>query len=136
MPLSEDEQRILSEIEAQLYESDPALARDIADTTLYTVAKKRLFWGVIGVIAGNVLVWFMLSVSVSLALAGFLVVLASANVAVVNARSMGRVSLDQLSQSMRTTGLRDYFGADRGGRLRDRMRRDNGEEEDRKRDEF
>ena len=30
MPLSEDEQRILSEIEQQLYQSDPALARDIA----------------------------------------------------------------------------------------------------------
>ena len=30
MPLSEDEQRILSEIEQQLYESDPALAREVA----------------------------------------------------------------------------------------------------------
>ena len=42
MPLSEDEQRILSEIEQQLYQSDPALARDIADTTVYTHAYRNL----------------------------------------------------------------------------------------------
>ncbi len=48
MPLSEDEQRILSEIEAKLYESDPALARDIADTTIYTHAYRNLKWALLG----------------------------------------------------------------------------------------
>ena len=38
VPLSEDEQRILSEIEQQLYESDPALAREVGSTTVYTAA--------------------------------------------------------------------------------------------------
>ena len=42
MPLSEDEQRILSEIEQQLRETDPGLARDIADTTVYTAASRGL----------------------------------------------------------------------------------------------
>lgn len=123
MPLSEEEQRILDQIEAQLYESDPALARDIADTTLYSVAKRRLFWGIFGVVGGLVIVWVTLPTNFLLAVGGFLVMLACANLAVVNARAMGRVSLDHLSESLRTSGLRDYFGSDRS-RLRDRLRRD------------
>ena len=35
MPLSEDEQRILHEIEQQFYETDPALARAVGSTSLY-----------------------------------------------------------------------------------------------------
>ena len=42
MPLSEDEQRILQQIEAQLYESDPALAREVATTTLYSHAFRNI----------------------------------------------------------------------------------------------
>ena len=52
MPLSEDEQRILSEIEAKLYESDPGLARDIADTTIYTHAYRNLKWSLLGFFVG------------------------------------------------------------------------------------
>ena len=36
MPLSEDEQRILGEIEANLRASDPALVRQVASTAVYT----------------------------------------------------------------------------------------------------
>ena len=35
MPLSEDEQRILQEIERNFYDSDPAFAREVSTTTLY-----------------------------------------------------------------------------------------------------
>jgi hypothetical protein len=42
VPLSEDEQRILSEIEEQLYESDPALAREVSQTTIYSHAFRNL----------------------------------------------------------------------------------------------
>ena len=44
MPLSEDEQRILTEIEDHLYESDTALAREVAQTTIYTHAFRNLKW--------------------------------------------------------------------------------------------
>ena len=37
MPLSDDEQRILSQIEQQLHETDPALAKEVATTTVYTI---------------------------------------------------------------------------------------------------
>ena len=35
MPLSEDEQRILKEIEANLNETDPRLVQEVSETTLY-----------------------------------------------------------------------------------------------------
>ena len=52
VPLSEDEQRILSEIEQQLYESDPELAREVGSTTVYTHASRNLRWAVVGFIIG------------------------------------------------------------------------------------
>ncbi len=77
MPLSEDEQRILSEIEAKLYESDPALARDIADTTIYTHAYRNLKWATLGFLAGLVGLVLTLGVSFLLAFGGFVIMLVS-----------------------------------------------------------
>ena len=42
VPLSEDEQRILSEIEEQLYESDPDLVREVTSKTIYSHAFRNL----------------------------------------------------------------------------------------------
>lgn len=123
MPLSEDEQRILSEIEAKLYESDPGLAHDIADTTIYTHAYRNLKWGLLGFVAGLVMLVLTLSVNFLLAFVGFLVMLVSALTIERNARRMGKAGLDQITQSMRAAGLRDYFG-NTGERMRDRFKRD------------
>ena len=123
MPLSEDEQRILSEIEAKLYESDPALARDIADTTVYTHAYRNLKWALLGAFAGLVILVLTLSVSFLLAFGGFLIMLVSALAAERNGRRMGKAGMNQISQSMRTAGLRDYFGSS-SQRMRDRFKRD------------
>ena len=54
MPLSEDEQRILSQIEQQLYETDPSLARGIADTTVYSDAYRHLKHGIVAFFLGTV----------------------------------------------------------------------------------
>ena len=35
VPLSEDEERILKDIEREFYENDPAFAREVSETTLY-----------------------------------------------------------------------------------------------------
>ena len=48
MPLSEDEQRILGEIEANLRASDPDLARQVGSTNVYTESLRRLKWGIAG----------------------------------------------------------------------------------------
>ncbi len=123
MPLSEDEQRILSEIEQQLYQSDPALARDIADTTVYTHAYRNLKWAILGFLVGVAMLLATLATSYWVAFGGFLVMLVSALAIERNARRLGKVGLDQITRSMRTSGLRDAFG-NANQRMRDRFRRD------------
>jgi hypothetical protein len=123
VPLSEDEQRILSEIEAKLYESDPGLARDIADTTIYTHAYRNLKWGLLGLLVGLVLLVLALSVNFLLSAVGFVIMLVSALAVERNARRMGKAGINQITQSMRTAGLRDYFGSS-SQRMKDRFKRE------------
>ena len=123
MPLSEDEQRILQQIEAQLYESDPALAREVASTTLYSHAFRSLKLAAVGFVFGCIVMVATLGISFMLAFVGFLVMLASALVFVRSARALGRAGLEQMTQSMRSAGLRDYFGTT-SQRMRDRFRND------------
>lgn len=113
VPLSEDEQRILDQIESQLYETDPGLARDIADTTIYSMARRRLVVAIVGFVAGFVLLLGTLQTSFVLAFAGFVVMLLAAMSIEANLRRLGRAGLDQLSRSMSSSGLRDYFGSAR-----------------------
>lgn len=122
MPLSEDEQRILSEIEQQLYQSDPALARDIADTTVYTHAYRNLKWSLLGFVLGLVALVLTLGTSYYLSFGGFLIMLVSALAVERNARRLGRAGMQQMTQSMKAAGLRDALG-NTGAKLKDRMRR-------------
>lgn len=123
MPLSEDEQRILSEIEQQLYQTDPGLARDIADTTVYTSAYRGLKWSILGFFVGLVVMVLLLGVSFVLAFGGFLVMLVSALAIERNGRRLGRVGIQQVAQSSRVSGLRDAMGSTRS-RLKDRLQRE------------
>lgn len=121
MPLSEDEQRILQQIEAGLYESDPALAREVATTTLYSHSFRNIKLAAVGLLAGCAFMIATLSVSFWLAFVGFLVMLGSALFLERNARKLGRAGLEQMTQSMRGGGIRDYFGST-SQRMRDRFR--------------
>ncbi|MCP5026461.1 MAG: DUF3040 domain-containing protein [Actinomycetia bacterium] len=126
MPLSEDEQRILQEIEEQLTVSDPALAKNVGSTTLYTHAFRSMRLAVLGFGFGLVGMFFALSVNVLLAFAGFLVMLGSALWFERNARKLGRAGMQQVTQNLRGGNVRDAFGSTRD-RMKDRFRR---EEED------
>lgn len=123
MPLSEDEQRILSEIEQQFYASDPALAKEIADSTIYKHAARAIKWAALAFLVGTVLLVGALHLTFWLSFGGFLVMLGAALVIERNARRMGRAGLEQLASSMRANGLRDKIGGS-GERLRDRFRRE------------
>ena len=70
MPLSEDEQRILGEIEANLRASDPDLAKQVGSTTVYTDSLRKLKWGVVGFVVALVGSILLLSVSYLLAFGG------------------------------------------------------------------
>ena len=128
VPLSEDEQRILSEIEQQLYESDPALAREVGSTTVYSHASRNLRWAVFGFLVGLAVMIFTLTTSFWLAFLGFAIMLAAALYFEQNARRLGRAGLQQLSQSMRSGGLRNIVGGENSG-LRDRIRRTDDDED-------
>lgn len=109
MPLSEDEQRILSQIEQQLYESDPQLAREVGSTTVYTHASRSLKWAVAGFIAGLAIMVLSITVSFWLSFAGFVVMLASSLVAERSARRIGRAGMAQLSTTMRSGTIANPF---------------------------
>jgi hypothetical protein len=117
MPLSEDEQRILNQIEQQFYESDPAFAQQVSQTTLYRHAFGRVKWGILGLLAGLVFLIATLQVSVLLSLLGFGFMLLSAFVIERNVRAMGKVGMEQMTANLRTHRL---GGA--GSRLRDRFK--------------
>ena len=53
MPLSEDEQRILKEIEANLNETDPRLVQEVSETTLYRHSARAIKWAVFGFVAAS-----------------------------------------------------------------------------------
>ena len=55
MPLSDEEQKILKEIEAQLNATDPGLVEQVSRTTLYRHAARMIRWAALGVLAGLVL---------------------------------------------------------------------------------
>jgi hypothetical protein len=125
VPLSEDEQRILHEIEQQFYATDPQFAREVGSTTLYRHALRNMKWAALGFVAGvAVLVYTLITTNFVVSfVCGFLVMLASALWFERNARALGKAGLQQVTSSMKAAGLRDYFGTT-GKRVRDRFRRD------------
>ncbi len=125
MPLSEDEQRILSEIESQLYESDPELAREVSETTVYSDGFKNIKWAALGLLAGVVIMVWLLSVSYLLSFGGFLIMLVSLLFLERNARRVGKAGLGQMTRSMRGGGLRQMVGG-AGSRMRERFDRNGG----------
>ncbi len=123
VPLSEDEQRILLEIEQRLTEEDPDLVREVASTTVYTHALRNLKLATLLFIVGVVAMVWLLSAHAVLAFGGFLVMLVAALVFERNARRLGKAGVQQITQNLRGGSVREYFGA-QSQRMRDRMRRD------------
>ena len=123
MPLSEDEQRILSDIETHLYETDPQLAREVAQTTIYSHAFRNIKWATLGFAVGVVVMIWLLSTSYLLSFSGFLLMLVSLLFLEHNTRRLGRAGLEQMTQTMRSGGFKDVLGGT-GARMRERFGRD------------
>ena len=125
LPLSEEEQRILHEIERSFYEHDPAFAKGVSETTLYRHAGRNCKWAALGFVAGLVLLLASFASNRLLGAFGFLAMLGSAFVFERNLRKMGRAGWQQMTQSMRDKGIGDAMNNTRS-RLRDRFRKDEG----------
>ena len=127
MPLSEDEERILTEIEQHLYASDPNLARQVGSTTVYSESLRGVRWGLFGVIVGLVAAIALLSVNFVLSfVVGFGLMLVSAWYLERNMRRLGRAGIQQWTKSFRARALRDYFN-NASERAKGRLRREQDE---------
>ena len=122
MPLSEDEQRILQEIEAQFYATDPQLAQQVSETTLYRHAARNIKWGVLGFIAGFVVLIATFASSLPVGFLGFLTMLGCAFVIERNVRKLGKAGLESLTASMRGNRLKSALG-DAGTKVFKRFKR-------------
>jgi membrane protein implicated in regulation of membrane protease activity len=98
MPLSEDEQRILRQIEEQL-QRDPGFGRTLHH---HDAGNRRVLIGSgIAAVVGLVLTVALLSVSPYLSFVAFVGALAAALVCERHARSLGEAGLGHLSDTMR-----------------------------------
>lgn len=78
MPLNENEQRILEEIERQFYEEDPELARSVAEASLRSKFRPGRKLAIAGFVVGLVVMLASFTVNVWIAAAGFVLMLACA----------------------------------------------------------
>ncbi|MDZ7673675.1 MAG: DUF3040 domain-containing protein [Acidimicrobiales bacterium] len=123
MPLSEDEERILKDIEREFYENDPDLAREVGETTLYRHAWRNIKLSLVGFVVGLVVLVLALPVWY-FAFGGFLIMLACALVVERNARKMGRAGLESVTSRIRAgNGLREVLGSS-SEKMRERFKRD------------
>jgi membrane-bound ClpP family serine protease len=119
MPLSENERRILQEIERQFYEQDPEFARGVAAGTVATKFRRNFRWGIALFALGfAVLVAFFLRPEVPVGVLAFLMMLAGATLAHHSAR---KITVEQVRESG-AASLSKVFGKVEG-RLRKLRRR-------------
>jgi len=130
VPLSEDEQRILREIEQQFYDTDPAFARGVGTTSLYRHGLRKMKLAVLLFVVGlAVLVYALVLGNELVAFAfGAVPMFAAALVFEANLRKLGRAGLQQVTSSARAASIRDALG-NAGKRARGRLRRDDDVDE-------
>ncbi len=123
MPLSDDEQRILHEIEKEFYDSDPEFAREVGETTLYRHALRNIKWAAIVGIVGLVGIIAALQIHFGLAIVAFLTMFVCAIIIERNLRKMGKAGFQKVTGQVRSGQMRANMGG-LSERMRNRLRRD------------
>ena len=124
MPLSEDEQRILREIEENLSATDPKLVQQVSDTTLYRHSARVIKWSVVGFVAGLLLMIFTFTTTLDPRrprLPGDARLRARRSS--TTCASSGKAGIESLTGSMRSGALKNMLG-NAGSRWRERCGRD------------
>lgn len=124
MPLSEDEQRILREIEQRYYTNDRKSAERIEQTTLPRFLARNCRWAALGFLLGLIVLLVSFASSWVLGIIGFLIMVASAVWFTQNLRKMGRHGWQQLNKNVQSYDLNTRLEETRK-RLRRRMGDDN-----------
>ena len=100
MPLSDEEQRILREIEAQL-QTDEKFANAVSSAGLYRHSARRVWWALVGVIVSLVAVVASLQIHFLIAFVSFVVMMGFALVIERQVRLIGRAGVQDLAQTIR-----------------------------------
>ena len=100
MPLSDEEQRILREIEAQL-KTDEKFAHAVSSSGLYRHSARRVWWSSLGMLVSLVAVVVSLSIHFLVAFAAFIVMLGCALMIERQLRLIGRAGVQDLAQTIR-----------------------------------
>ncbi|MCE2855204.1 MAG: DUF3040 domain-containing protein [Ilumatobacteraceae bacterium] len=98
--LSDDEQRILREIEQQL-ETDERFAQAVSPSGLYRHSVRTVRWAILGVGAGLVITVAALQVHFLVSFVGFLTMLLCGLVIERQVRLMGKAGVQDLAQTLR-----------------------------------
>jgi hypothetical protein len=125
VPLSEDDERMLHEIERQFYASDPDSYRRIGQTTLTRHLARNCRWAALGFLFGLVVLVISFASSWVIAVFGFVIMLGSAIVFTQNLRKLGRHGWQQITQSMKGSSFADKL-SDARRRWRERFGGDDG----------
>ena len=104
MPLSEDEQRILRQLEQQL-ETDKEFAQNVSQSGLYRHAVRTVRWAALGMVASLAFTIATLQIHFALAFIGFLGMLACAVVIEGKLRAMSKAGYKDVVQVLRTASL-------------------------------
>lgn len=115
MPLSEEEQRILQEMEQKLYADDRGLANQFAHRRGGHRAGRSCRWAAFSFVGGFVLLLLSFRTSIVLASAGFVVMLFSALFFERNLRQLDGPILGSFGRALRRRGI--------GGEISDLHRR-------------
>ncbi len=101
MPLNENEERILREIEQRFLAHDPESAHRLGSTTLPKYLARNCRYAALGFLAGLVVLLVGFASSWIVGVFGFAIMLVSAIVLTHNLRRMGEHGFRQLSQALR-----------------------------------
>jgi hypothetical protein len=123
VPLNENEERILAEIERQFHASDPESAKRIGSTTLQRYLARNCKWAAFGFVAGLIILLAAFASSWLLGIFGFLIMVASAVILIQNLHKMSRLGLEQMSRSLNARSLNQAV-EDFSRRLRRRLGND------------
>lgn len=102
MPLSEDEQRILRDIERNFYENDPEFVGAVSDEALFRHAKRRIRLGVLGFVLSAVFLVVTFRIHPLIGLVGFSGMVACAFVVVQNVKNLGSIGIKDAAESIRS----------------------------------
>ncbi len=107
VPLNENEERILQEIEQRFLAHDPESANRLGSTTLPKYLARNCRWAALGFLVGLVVLLVGFASSWVVGVFGFAVMLGSAIVLTHNVRRMGQHGFRQLSESLRGRHLNE-----------------------------